>query len=82
MLKLPTNQEIDKAGAESILDGPVPLAAIVDGCRSLYIPLLHSEEEVNSGNCDLFTTLKAMLVLGLNIGIRIGENRVASQKGL
>lgn len=73
-MKLPTREEILLAGAMYEDDGPQPMAAVVDNDRMLP-PMLREMAAVIPDYADRYFILKCGLVLGLNIGIRIGENR-------
>ena len=84
MLKLPTNQEIKRAAEQWSKDGLAPLGFVIDDNRCLTGPLEHIKNSIEAGQVDLATGLKSIMVLSLNLGIRIGENRrdAASQTGL
>lgn len=73
-IKLPTNKEIDRAveGYGSV--GPQPLAQICDEHEMLAAFIDKMVADIWAGH-DMKTAVKATLVLGLNVGIRIGEGR-------
>ena len=78
MLRLPTDEEIAEAGRALDRDGPLPLGAIVDRNPQLSSVLKGMQDHVNRADADSGyrdTFMKAALLMGLNLGIRIGEMR-------
>ena len=71
---LPSIQELLDAWDQMAADGPVPLAGLVDAIPALR----HSVEYMADSPFEFpgYTSHKAAMVHGLNLGIRIGEARL------
>lgn len=78
-IKLPTNAEINQAFEGYVsLAPPQPLAAVIDrhGMLSDWVKFMSQKY---GGSADVERAIKAAVVFGLNIGIRIGEKRGAEE---
>lgn len=77
-LTLPTAAEIERAKDETIADGPIALAGIVDAnpfLRALIDALAQSREGRSA-----YRQVKVAFISGLNLGIRLGEARVSGKE--
>lgn len=73
-MNLPTNEEIDRAYGEWAEFPPQPMAACVDRHHFLNSTIVLFSQSLKHGS-DPMDIVKAAMVTGLNLGIRIGENR-------
>lgn len=84
-MNVPTSEEIAAALYAYTNEGPKPMAAAVDRSRDLgaaLFGLADNLRQLQSHEVEEFAQrCKALLVLGLNIGIRIGEARRAQCSG-
>jgi hypothetical protein len=74
-VKIPTFDEVNRSGTQMTEDGPQPLASLVDKHPGLHDVISGVANDCNAPKTDEYTRLKTIFVLGLNLGIRIGENR-------
>ena len=73
---LPTLKEIDRAlQGYGSTDGPQPLADIIDRHQELTMFVDLIVRRIETGMIPHKDAAKALLLFGLNIGIRIGEVR-------
>ncbi len=83
-MKLPTPQEFALAAESYMKDPPVPMAGCVDRSEDMSGVLAHIRRQIHLAGTEqeFLDYTKSLLVVGLNIGIRIGEARRPLDKGI
>ncbi len=74
-MRLPTNEEIEKAYEGFDADGPIPLAGVIDQNACMHQTEELLEQAIMNRQIPIKDIIKTAMVTGLNIGIRVGEAR-------
>jgi hypothetical protein len=75
-MELPTNEELERALLEMAADGALPLANCVDRNELLDKMVTEFVRGLTASSPGAARDyIKAAMTTGLNVGIRIGENR-------